>query len=191
MPQNYIAEQDFDKIDFTARINGKVEYENCKFSSCNFLSTDLSTINFTNCEFTECNLSTAKVMNTAFRDTKFINCKMVGVHFENCNQFLLSMSFEGCQLNLSSFYKLPLKKTLLKNCNLQEVDFTECDLTASLIQNCDLANAIFDRTILEKVDLRTSINYSIDPEANKIKKAKFSLDGIPGLLHKYNIEIEN
>jgi len=30
----------------------------------------------------------------------------------------------------------------------------------------------------------------IDPEVNRIKKAKFSVSGVPGLLNKYDIEIE-
>lgn len=47
----------------------------------------------------------------------------------------------------------------------------------------------FDNTILEKVDLSSSSNYIIDPEKNRIKKAKFSLLGISGLLRKYDIEI--
>ena len=50
--------------------------------------------------------------------------------------------------------------------------------------------AIFDNTILEKSDFRTSYNYAMNPEINSIKKAKFSLQGIPGLLGKYNIEVE-
>jgi len=33
------------------------------------------------------------------------------------------------------------------------------------------------------------VNYSIDPEKNKIKKARFSTAGIAGLLDKYDIEI--
>jgi hypothetical protein len=53
-----------------------------------------------------------------------------------------------------------------------------------------MANATFENTILEKADLRTSYNYLIDPEINRIKKAKFSKEGIVGLLHRYDIEIE-
>ncbi len=40
------------------------------------------------------------------------------------------------------------------------------------IDNCDLNRAVFDNSILEKADFRTSLNYSIDPELNRIKKAK-------------------
>jgi uncharacterized protein YjbI with pentapeptide repeats len=73
---------------------------------------------------------------------------------------------------------------------LNEVDFTESDLTASIFDNCDLNLATFDNSILEKADLRTSYNYSIDPERNRIKKARFSVAGISGLLDKYDIQIE-
>ncbi|GHU58990.1 hypothetical protein FACS189411_15280 [Bacteroidia bacterium] len=82
-----------------------------------------------------------------------------------------------------------MKNTRFKNTQLQEVDFVEADLTGSIFENCDLTRTIFERTILEKADFRTSYNYSLDPEANRIKKAKFSLTGLPGLLSKYNIEI--
>ena len=114
----------------------------------------------------------------------------MGLHFENCDPFLFEVDFDNCFLQLSSFYKLKLKKTRFKNSNLSEVDFTEADLTNSLFDNCDLDAARFERTTLEKADLRTSRNYSIDPELNKIKKAKFSIHGISGLLDKYDIEIE-
>jgi hypothetical protein len=50
--------------------------------------------------------------------------------------------------------------------------------------------ATFESTIIEKADFRTSFNYSIDPEKNRIKKARFSLAGIAGLLDKYDIEID-
>jgi hypothetical protein len=43
---------------------------------------------------------------------------------------------------------------------------------------------------MEKTDFTSAVNYSIDPEINKLAKAKFSLNGIKGLLEKYNIDIE-
>ena len=91
---------------------------------------------------------------------------------------------------ISSFYKLILKKSHFKNCTLHEVDFTETDLTSSHFENCDFMMAIFQNSILEKADFRSSNNYVIDPEMNRIKKAKFSISGIAGLLTKYNIEID-
>ncbi|MBN1650376.1 MAG: pentapeptide repeat-containing protein [Bacteroidales bacterium] len=76
------------------------------------------------------------------------------------------------------------------NCNLQEVDFTEADLSASHFDNCDLSGAHFENSKLQKADFRSAFNYRIDPELNRIKKAKFSLTEIGGLLYKYDIEIE-
>jgi uncharacterized protein YjbI with pentapeptide repeats len=83
-----------------------------------------------------------------------------------------------------------LKNTQFIHSSIREVDFTEADLTNSRFENCDLFKAAFDQTILEKVDFRSSYNYSIDPEINRIKKSKFSVAGIQGLLTKYDIEIE-
>jgi hypothetical protein len=34
------------------------------------------------------------------------------------------------------------------------------------------------------------MHYCIDPESNKIKKARFSMYGLAGLLSKYNIVID-
>jgi len=49
---------------------------------------------------------------------------------------------------------------------------------------------MFENTNLQKVDLRSAINYSINPEINQIKKAKFSASGLRGLLEKYDIVVE-
>ena len=76
------------------------------------------------------------------------------------------------------------------NSQLVGVDFTEADLYSVVFDNCDLQNAIFEHTKLEKADFSTSYNYSFDPEINNIKGAKFSLQGVVGLLEKYGIVIE-
>ena len=116
---------------------------------------------------------------------------MLGLQYENCRDIGLSFSFENCILNHSSFYKLKIKNTSFINCQLHEVDFSECDITSSLFDNCDLSGAVFDNTNIEKADFRTSYNYSIDPEINRIRKAKFSTNGLGGLLGKYDIEISD
>ena len=83
-----------------------------------------------------------------------------------------------------------MKKVVFTDCSLKEIDFSESDLSMAAFNNCDLLNASFVRTMLEKTDFRTAINYSFDPELNKVKKAKFSVAGIAGLLSKYNLDIE-
>jgi fluoroquinolone resistance protein len=190
MEPGYFSEKIFDKIDFTQNPLPAGEYEYCTFSNCDFSNTDLSGIKFLECGFQACNLSLSKLVKTAFNDIKFVDCKMLGLHFENCHEFGFAVQFDNCTLNHCSFYKRKLKKTLFKNTKLQEADFTDADLTSSVFDGCDLAGAKFENTMLEKADFRTSINYSLDPELNRIKKAKFSQSGISGLLDKYDIEID-
>jgi len=191
MSKTYFEDKTFEKEDFSTTPLSKGDYENCTFINCIFSNADLSNINFSESEFIGCNMSMASLANAAFRDVKFKDCKQLGLHFANCNPFLFSVNFDGCLLDLSSFYKRSLKKTLFKNCSLHEVDFTAADLSNSRFDNSNLAGAVFESTNLEKSDFRTAYNYTIDPESNRIKKAKFSITGISGLLNKYNIEIEN
>jgi fluoroquinolone resistance protein len=190
MKQVYIVEQIFDKVNFIETPLEKGEYEACSFNFCDFSNANLSDFIFTNCDFSHCNLSLAKLTKTSFHTVVFKDCKMLGMRFENCEPFGLSFSFDNCLLNHASFYKTSIRSTVFKNCQMQEIDFSTCDLTAAIFENCDLARTTFENTNLEKSDLRTAFNYSIDPEVNKIKKAKFSLFGIAGLLEKYSIEIE-
>ncbi|MEO8085224.1 MAG: pentapeptide repeat-containing protein [Bacteroidota bacterium] len=186
----FIAEKTFEKLNFKLNPLEKGEYELCIFKVCDFSDADLSGIKFIECEFVDCNLSNAKISDVILRDASFNNCKLIGLMFNTCNSFGFSVGFNGCNLSHSSFYQKKLKGAVFKNSRLQEVDFTESDLTNAVFENCDFLNATFEKTILEKTDFRSSFNYSINPDLNKIKKAKFSLSGIEGLLHHIDIEID-
>jgi fluoroquinolone resistance protein len=189
MQEACIENKKIEKIDFSEEKLAK-EYDHCIFINCNFSNVNLSRIVFIDCDFTGCNLSMAGLTQTALQDVKFKDCKLMGLHFENCKDFLFEVTFDNCVLQLASFYKVKLKKTFFGNSMLHEADFTESDLSNAVFDNCDLAGATFENTILEKADLRSARNYSIHPESNRIKKAKFSTAGIAGLLEAYDIEIE-
>jgi uncharacterized protein YjbI with pentapeptide repeats len=131
-----------------------------------------------------------KLTNTAFNDIKFINCKLQGANFEQCNTFLFSVGFEKCILNYTSFYKRIMKKTRFSGCIIHEADFTEADLSAAVFDNCDLKDTRFENTLMEKADFRTSFNFTIDPDKNKIRKAVFSVPGVLALLEKFDIVIK-
>ena len=126
---NYIEDKTFESRNFHKEHFEKGEYEDCIFRQCEISNVDLSEIRFTDCEFIDCNLSLSVLKKTAFRDVKFNACKMLGLHFEDCNEFSLSFSFDNCQLNHSTFYKIKIRKTVFRNSQLHETDFTECDLT--------------------------------------------------------------
>lgn len=185
----YQAEKTFEKTDFIKTALPRGEYESCVFRYCNFADVNLSEFKFFECTFIGCNFSMANLTKTAFRDARFTDCKMLGLRFDLCNSFTFSVSFDNCTLDHSSFFKTSMKKAALKNSKLHEVDFTQCDLTGAVLFNCDLLRATFDNTVLEKADLRMSFNYSIDPTNNRIKKAKFSLQAVAGLLDMYDLEI--
>jgi uncharacterized protein YjbI with pentapeptide repeats len=131
------------------------------------------------------------VAGTSLKDAIFTDCKLMGLDFGKCNDLLLSFTFIRCQLDYAFFYKKKLKKTRFEECNIREANFTEADLSGSAFIKCDLTRTVFDRSNLSGIDFRSAYNYSIDPENNQIKKAKFSLEGVRGLLDKYDIEIYN
>lgn len=191
MQEINIQDETFVRIDFKKKPLAKGRYENCVFSSCDFSDCKLSDFKFIDCEFKNSNLSLALLSKTALQDVKFNHCKMLGLRIDTCLDFGLSFSFDNCQLNHSSFYGTNIKKTNFLNSQLKEVDFTTCDLTCAIFDNCELNGTVFENTILEKADFRTSYNYSINPELNRIKKAKFSILGVAGLLDKYDIVIEH
>ncbi len=190
MTDSYIEGQTFSKQDYRKSSLTKGEYERCIFMNCDFSDVDISHIQFSDCEFTGCNLSMTKMIATSLRGITFKDSKLLGVQFDTCNHFLLEFSFENCILNFASFFGLKIPKTIFKNCSLQEANFSGSDLSGSIFENCDLMKAVFDRTNLEHTNLWSSYNYMIDLENNRLKNAKFSLSGLPGLLSKYDIIVE-
>ncbi len=187
---NFAQNQTFQRQNYRETPLPKWEYEGYTFVNCDFSDSDISHIQFSDCEFIGCNLSMTKVVETKLQDVRCKDSKMLGIMFDVCNNFLLEFSFENCVLNFSSWYGMKIAKTKFKNCSLQEVNFTSTDLSEAIFENCDLSKALFDRTNLESADFRSSYGYSIDPENNTIKEARFSLAWTPGLLSKYDIIIE-
>jgi uncharacterized protein YjbI with pentapeptide repeats len=180
----------FEKISFEDINKAGLVFEECRFIQCNFAQADFSNRIFRECIFERCDLTLLKLSGTALQEVHFIDCKLLGVQFSECRKLLLGMSFERCMLKMSVFLNLDLKNTSFNECDLQEADFTGANLSGSFFGNCDFRQALFFHTNLEKSDLRTAFNFSISPESNRLKKAKFSLHGLPGLLEAYGIDIE-
>ena len=166
------------------------EYEDCVFQKAELESQDLTGCKFVDCVFEDSNLSLATLKNTSFQKVHFKNCKLQGLHFENCNPFLFEVSFEACQLNLASFYKIKTKGTRFTHCNLREVDFTEADFTMGIFDYCDLQGAIFDQSIVEKADFSLAESFQLNPSINRIKKAKFASNNLLGLISHLDILID-
>jgi uncharacterized protein YjbI with pentapeptide repeats len=186
----YFLEQTFSKRHFADESWTKGDYEACVFRDCRWESGDWSGCTFVDCTFVSCDLSLAKFVGTAFRDVVFQDCKMLGLRWDRCNLLGLSVAFDRCALDHNSFYALKLKNTRFNGCSLREVDFVEADLTGASFAGCTLAGAAFEQTILEGADFRTAEGVVLNPEQNRVKNARFSLDGLPGLVAHYGLRIE-
>ena len=64
-------------------------------------------------------------------------------------------------------------------CIWEEADLSQADLSGADLSGSDLNKAVFDHSDLRRADLRTAIRYAIDPTANKLKNARFSIQGTP------------
>jgi len=180
----------FEKIIFTEKELRNREFEGCTFTQCDFLNSNLSGNIFTDCTFISTNLTMVKLQGTSLKNVHFKECKVMGVDFSKCKDFLFSVSFDNCMADYSSFAAKKMAKTKFINCSMKSAQLAGADLTASRFDNCNLDSAVFNKTILNGVDFSTAYNFTIDPETNSIKKAKFSIGGLSGLLTKYDLLIE-
>ncbi|RZJ28979.1 MAG: pentapeptide repeat-containing protein [Flavobacterium sp.] len=172
-----------------AKIGGR-EFDGCIFKNCDFSNSVFSECVFIDCEFSDCNLSNVKLPATGLKTVSFKNSKLLGIRFDECEDFLFNVSFQQSALDYSWFINKKMQKTAFSGSSLKGVNFSGCDLTSADFSGSDLDGAIFENTILKSADFTTAYNYKIDPELNPMPKAKFSVSGIPGLLEKYNIRIE-
>ena len=171
------------------QITGK-EFQSCTFKNCDFSNSRFLNNKFLDCTFEGCNLSLIKLSDTGLQNIQFKECKLTGADFSKSRDFLFEVNFNNCIMDNAIFYKKKNKGAKFTDCSMVETDFTEADLTDTQFTNCNLNRAFFNRTILKNADLRTSYNFIIDPDANNVKKARFSVHGLAGLLVKYDIRIE-
>jgi fluoroquinolone resistance protein len=161
--------QIFKSNDFSKKSLKKRFFANCSFDHCNFSECLLQDVRFCSCIFIGCNLSLPKLEGCRFQDARFIDCKIVGVEFFKCDKTFFSACFENCLLHYCNFSDLNMKNALFRGSKLRENYFTN--------------------TCLNGADFSTATQYAIDPQTNKIKKARFSIPEVIGLLHGFDITI--
>lgn len=183
-------DEEYTGLKWAKKITSDTVFECCSFVGCDFSDAVFNSVKFIECKFTGCNLSMAKLSECELKGILFNGCKMLGINFSECSDLMFSVEFSNCILDYCSFERKKIIKTPFSDCSLRNADFSECDLTGSSFKNCDLLYTAFNRTNLKQVDFVSARSYIINPEANNIRKAKFSAEGLPGLLAKYDIEIE-
>jgi uncharacterized protein YjbI with pentapeptide repeats len=166
-------------------------FEQCTFQKLSPTQTMLAGANFINCRFEQCMLIRSVVKQTQFNDVLFTGCAVQGVDFGTCNPFGFHADFQACQLDQSIFLNRRLVKAKFVECSIKSVLFIRCDMTGSTFDRCDLELAKFDDNTLNQADFSTSFNITLDPDVNRLKKAKFSLYSLPGLLTKHNLIVNS
>ncbi len=183
------ADEVYDKLLFTdSRLSGK-EFQDCTFLACDFSNSSLLDCNFIDCRFEACNLSNIKLGNTALKGVCFENSKLLVTDFTDCSDFLFAVRFGQCVLDYAFFIRKNLKKTVFDQCSVREANFSESNLAEASFLQCDLHQTVFERTDLRGADFRTAFNYSINPTANNLRKARFSYPSVLGLLDSFGVKV--
>lgn len=125
-----------------------------------------------------------------FQDTIFVHSKIMGLNFSKCNNFLLSFNFEDCNVSNSIFSDMELKEIHFKNCKVNDCDFININLSDSSFENSNLKGTVFDNANLSNANFENAKEYSIDPNKNILRKAKFSFPEVVSLLDSFDIEIK-
>ncbi|MDU0372212.1 pentapeptide repeat-containing protein [Hymenobacter endophyticus] len=169
---------------------GQQEFEQYHFIGFDLSQANLAGRRFSECLFENCNLTGATLANTGLQNVAFEGCKLLGLQFTSCRDMLFDVHFDRCQLDYASFWGKVMPNTRFASCSLLETDFTRADLTNAVFEECQLRGAIFAQTRLFGADFRTAQNVVLDPEQNEVKQARFSVQGLAGLLGKYGLVVE-
>ncbi len=165
------------------------EFEQCQFKKLDLSRKAFTGSSFVNCRFDDCDLSRVELGNTKLYDVTFLDCKLNHVDFSPCNAFAFHVDFQKCQLDYTVFLNRKLRKTNFVECSLREAQFLRCEMVGAVFNHCDLELARFEKNNLTQADFSSSYNLTVDPDENKVKKARFSLYNLPGLLTKYDLVI--
>lgn len=188
-------EQTFTDLSVPGEHFTEVDFAHCTFERCVFTECAFARCSFTECHFRGCDLSLATIANARFLDTDFRACKLLGVDWTKIGntrvaKLLLSVHFDECALNYSSFFGLKLKGSRFATCIAREVDFGDADLTQTNCTGTDFSGSKFLHTNLTRADFRGAMGYAIDPTANTVAKARFSLPDAISLLRGFDVVIE-
>ena len=99
-------------------------------------------------------------------------------------------SLQNANLKLCSFSDITLK-----NCNFSKNSwiscyFYHCDFSKSSFAENDFNQSEFENCNLSEANFKTAKNFIINPQSNRVDKARFSFGGALGLLQSFGIIIE-
>lgn len=169
------------------------KFYGCVFRGCDLTGTAFRSCRFRDCRFESCNLSLAKLDGSSFSSVSFRDSKLTGVDWAAASwpkiRLPAMLNFENCVLSDACFLGVPLRGSRIAGCLAKGADFQEADLSGADLSGTDLSGALFRGTELSGADLSAARNYAINPAANKVKGAKFSLPEALALLYCLDIKM--
>lgn len=180
----------FKKIQLADADLSNMSFEDCVFKDCEFTDCNLRNVSFNNCSFESCNISNSNLHQSKMGEVLFTGCKLVGIDFSTCKKLLFSMKIEACNLLMCNFSGLKLDGMSFGSSVFKDCDFYEASLSGTDFSKCDLQGTLFDNCNMVKADFRHATGYAIDPNKNKVKKAKFSMPEVLSFLAPLELEIE-
>jgi len=183
----------FEQLALEGREVVSSSFRDCRFVRCDLREATFRSCSFEGCEFAECELSLVRLPHCSFASTEFDGCKMIGVNWAEARwpakRIWPPLGFERCVMDHSTFLGLDLKGVRIVDCSAKDADFRETLLAGAVLSGSDLSGALFGETDLTDADLKGALNYAIDPRANTLKGAKFSLPEAMSLLAELDVEI--
>jgi fluoroquinolone resistance protein len=165
-------------------------YDSCRFRNCIFDHTDFTDTTFQNCSFENCELLLCEINGTAFDSVFFKSSKLTGINFSESAEFGFAPDFTDCLLESCVFFGNNLSNQHFINTTLRNTDFTNCPAKGADFSGTRFQTTSFLECNLEKADFRSASGYTIDPGANKLKGARFSLPEAASFLKYIGITLE-
>jgi fluoroquinolone resistance protein len=175
----FYGEREFFKVNYIEQEIHETEFYKCQFTECNLYKTRFIDCEFENCTFEKCDMSLISLTGSRLLDVEFKETKILGVDWTVLKK-PYRFSFNKCNLDNSSFYKMELNNLIITECSAREVDFIEANLSKVLLTYTDLYHARFNGA-------NNAINYSINPNHCKMKKTIFSLPEAISLLNSFDL----
>jgi len=184
-------DQIFKGLRTTQTMAEQKEFEDCTFLLSSMTDLCFSQCRFIDCIFDRCDMSLCAFPHSAFVGCVFQNTKLVGIDWTQADWTGLKLQepvrFDACVLSHSTFIGMQITDLKMMGCISTDVDFREADLAGVDFSGTDLSQSLLHQTNLEGADFRHAMKYTIQPEVNRLTKAKFSMPEAMSLL--YNMDI--
>ena len=166
-----------------------IEFFQCRFDACQFLRSTFRRCRFEECVFEKCDASLLKVSESSFIGVRFLHAKVLGIDWTQATT-PLTLAFHGSNISHSMFVWLSLQRMEMVECVAREVDFTGTNLMRANLGKTDFLGSRFLDTNLSYANFSKAVNYAIDPKANRVKKAVFSMPEAMSLLDTFDIVLK-